>query len=240
MKGSSPAIVTSDMLAGLPEPVRRYLEFSGVLGKPLVRSVIVKQTGRIRTGPEKAWMRFKATESYSVDPPGFVWNAVAGYGLFPVLTVRDSYVDGKAAVIVKLANLFSVVNARGPQVDHSSAVRFLSEVVWFPSAFLLPNFTWTAIDDISAEVSFTAFGRTVAGKLCFAPDGRPTNFISRRYKDTDTGSEPQLWSTPATAYGTFCDLNLPTGGQGVWHLESGDFTYIDLKVESIVYDPGGS
>jgi hypothetical protein len=149
------AIVTSQMLACLPEPVHRYFEFSGVLGKPIVRTVIVRQTGRIRTGPEKPWMRFRATESYSLDPPSFVWKAVAGYGPLPLLIVRDSYIEGKGGVQVKLAGLLPMVNARGPQCDYSSAVRFLSEVVWFPSAFLLP----TSIDDKSAEVSFTAFAR---------------------------------------------------------------------------------
>lgn len=236
MNPSSAVIITRDMLVGLPVPVRRYLKFSGILGTPMVRTVTVKQTGRIRTATEKPWMRFRAKESYSVDPPGFVWNATARYGPLPLLTVRDSYVDGKGAVKVKLANLFSLVDAHGPQVDYSSAVRFLSEVVWFPSAFLRPNFTWTAIDDASAEVSFTAFGTTVSGKLCFAPDGRPTNFVSKRYQDTRPGSEAQLWSTPATAYGTFCGLHLPIAGQAVWHLKSQDFTYIDLQVDEVTYD----
>jgi len=231
------AIVTPEMLRGLPSSVQRYLEFSGVVGRPIVRTVTVKQTGRIRLGPEKRWMRFRAMESYSVDPPGFTWDARVGYGRFPLLTVRDSYVEGKGAVRAKLVNLFSVVDASGPQVDHSSAVRFLSEVVWFPSAFLRPDFTWTAIDETSAEVSFTAYGRTVSGKLCFTADGRPTNFVSRRYKDVGPDSKPQLWSTPATGYGRLCGLNLPIAGQGVWHLESGDFTYIDVQVDEITYDP---
>ncbi len=180
-------------------------------------------------------MRFRATETYSLDPPGFVWKAKAYRGGLPLLTVRDSYVEGRGGMRVRLAGLFPIVNASGPELDHSSAVRFLNEMMWFPSAFLRPNITWTAIDDTSAEVSLTDQGRSVSGKLYFAPDGRPTNFISRRYKDIGTGSEPQLWSTPITAYGTFCGLRLPAAGQAVWHLESGDFTYIDLRVEEITY-----
>jgi hypothetical protein len=234
---SSATMVTPEMLIGLPGPVRRYLEFSGVVGKPIVRAVVVKQTGRIRLGPEKRWMEFKATESYSVDPPSFVWDARVGYSSIPVLTVRDSYTKGRGAIRAKLFNLFSVVDADGPRVDESSAVRFLSEVVWFPSAFLHPNFAWKAVDDNSSEVSFSAYGKIVSGALIIAPDGRLTNFISRRYKDVND-PEPLVWSTPATAYGTLCGLNLPVGGQGVWHLESGDFTYIDVRVDEIRYDPG--
>ncbi len=191
----STGVVTAAMLASLPEPVRRYLEFSGVVGKPLIRTVTVKQTGKIRQSSEKPWMRFRATETYSLDPPGFVWKAKAYRGGLPLLTVRDSYVEGRGGMRVRLAGLFPIVNASGPELDHSSAVRFLNEMMWFPSAFLRPNITWTAIDDTSAEV----------------------------------------WSTPITAYGTFCGLRLPAAGQAVWHLESGDFTYIDLRVEEITY-----
>jgi hypothetical protein len=236
MNRSSAAIITTEMLSTLPEPVRRYFEFSGVVGKPLVRAVTIKQSGRICQAPDKPWMRFRATETYSLDPPGFIWKAKAHRGGFTLFTVRDSYVEGRGGMRVKLAGLFPLVNASGPELDHSSAVRFLNEMMWFPSGYLRPNITWTVIDDTSAEVSLTAYGRSVSGKMYFAPDGRPTNFISRRYKDIGPGSEPQLWSTPATSYGLFCGLNLPIGGQAVWHLESGDFTYIDVRVEEITYD----
>jgi hypothetical protein len=181
-------------------------------------------------------MRFRATETYSLDPPGFVWNAKAYRGGFPLLTVRDSYVEGRGGMRVRLAGLFPIVNADGPELDHSGAVRFLNEMMWFPSAYLCPKVRWKAIDDSSAEVSFIAYGRTASAKLFFAPDGRVTNFVGRRYKDISADSEPQLWSTPITAYGTFCGLRLPAAGQAVWHLASGDFTYIDLRVEEIKYD----
>ncbi len=233
------AIVTPEMLAGLPTPVQRYMKFSGVVGRPLVKSVIVKQTGRIRLAPERRWMQFRANESYSVDAPSFTWDARVGYGRLSLLAVRDSYVDGKGAVRVRLANLFQLLKATGPRMDHSSAVRFLSEVVWFPSAFLGKSFAWTGIDDSSAQVSFTAYGTSVSGRLHFAPDGRPTNFVSRRYKDVHDAA-PLLWSTPVTDYGTFCGLTLPSRGQAVWHLESGDFTYIDVQVEEIRYDSRNS
>jgi hypothetical protein len=61
----SPATVTAEMLRGLPSSVRKHLEFSGVVGKPLVRTVTVKQTGKIRQSPEKPWMQFRATETFS-------------------------------------------------------------------------------------------------------------------------------------------------------------------------------
>ena len=101
----STTIVTSEMLASLPLPVRKYLELSRVPGRPLVSTVIVKQSGRVRQSSKKPWMPFRATETYSLDPPGFIWNARAGRGGFPFLTVRDSYVGGKGAMRVKVGSL---------------------------------------------------------------------------------------------------------------------------------------
>jgi hypothetical protein len=88
---SPSSVITPEMLAGLPRPVRGFLEFARALGKSPPGRVVVRQTGRIRQSPQKPWMNFRATESYSIDPPGFDWNATAGYGPFPFLRVRDAY-----------------------------------------------------------------------------------------------------------------------------------------------------
>jgi uncharacterized protein DUF6544 len=76
MKNSPATVITSKMLADLPAPVRRYFEFSGVAGKPLVRTVTVKQTGRIRESLEKPWMQFRATETMLITHIGCVTSSL--------------------------------------------------------------------------------------------------------------------------------------------------------------------
>jgi hypothetical protein len=47
-------VVTEEMLAGLPEPVRRYLRYAGVVGRPFPGTIRLCQKGRpdaARTGP---------------------------------------------------------------------------------------------------------------------------------------------------------------------------------------------
>src|SRR5690606_11033865 len=44
-------VVTDTMLSDLPEPVRRYLAYSGIVGKPMAGTVHLKQTGRMRLSP---------------------------------------------------------------------------------------------------------------------------------------------------------------------------------------------
>jgi hypothetical protein len=65
-------IVTEEMLQKLPDPVKRYLVYSGVVGKPIVQKVRLKQVGKIRKDAKQPWMNFEAKQYYSVSSPGFV------------------------------------------------------------------------------------------------------------------------------------------------------------------------
>src|SRR5512142_2774652 len=59
-------VVTEGMLADLPEPVRRYLRYGGVVGKPFPGAVRLRQKGKIRLAPGQPWIPLDAEEYYSV------------------------------------------------------------------------------------------------------------------------------------------------------------------------------
>jgi hypothetical protein len=44
------------------------------------------------------------------------------------------------------------------------------------------------------------------------------------------------WFTPINAYAEFNGLQLPAGGQAIWHYETGDFPYIRLRVTEIEFN----
>jgi hypothetical protein len=60
------------MLDGLPAPVQRYLVYAGVIGKPMVHTAHLTQTGKMALGPGQPWIPLKAQQCYSVRLPGFV------------------------------------------------------------------------------------------------------------------------------------------------------------------------
>ena len=70
---ASPAragVVTEEMLADLPNPVRRYLRYAGVVGQPFPGTIRLRQKGTMRFG--QRWLPLDAEEHYSVQSPGFV------------------------------------------------------------------------------------------------------------------------------------------------------------------------
>ena len=175
-------VVTEGMLTDLPDPVCRYLRYTGVVGRPFPDTIRLRQKGRMRPGPGQPWMPLDAEEHYSVQPPGFVWAGTAHLGPLPVVRARDMYAGGNGRMLVKVASLWPVVDASGDEMDQSGMVRYLSEMIWFPAAFLADNISFEPVDDSSARVTLTDHGRTATGTLSFDKKGRVTDFLATRYR----------------------------------------------------------
>ena len=193
--------VTEEMLAGLPEPVRRYLRYTGVVGRPVPGMIRLRQEGRMRPGPGQPWLPLQAKEHYSVQPPGFVWAGTARLGPVAVARARDMYAEGDGRMLVKVASLWPVADASGEQTDQAAMMRYLSEMIWFPAAFLAGNISFEAVDGSSARVTLADHGRTAAATLFFDEQGRLIDLVAQRYRTADASDpeRPGPPRSPATA-----------------------------------------
>jgi hypothetical protein len=229
-------LVTAEMLQGLPAPVQRYLDYTGIVGKPWVDTVYLKQTGRFRQGLDRPWMPMAAEQWYTTSPPGFLWKARFKMAGLPLLRAQDQYQDGQAHMFGKIAGLITVFDVRGEKLDQGAMLRYLSEMIWFPCAFLGDNITWEARDDLTAQVTFTDQGRQVSGLMHFDESGKFANFTAERYREVEGDYSLDRWSTPAQRYGVRAGLNLPVSGQAVWNLAEADFAYVDLEITELTYN----
>jgi hypothetical protein len=224
------------MLQDLPGPVQRYMMYTGVVGKPWIDTVHLKQVGRFRQGPDRPWMPMLAEEFYTTDPPTLIWNARFKIAGLPLLRAKDKYESGQGHMFGKLAGLFTIFDVRGEKLDQATMVRYLNEIMWFPTAFLGGNITWHDVDDHSAQVTFNDCGKSVSGRMIFDDVGRLTNFTTMRYREIGGEFSLDPWSTPITGYGVRAGLNLPVRGQAVWNLPSGDLSYADLEITGVEYN----
>lgn len=229
-------IVTQEMLLGLPEPVQRYLTYTGIVGKPRVKTVWLTQTGRFRRAKDQPWMPLSAEQFYTVNPPGFLWKAVVKVAGLPLMRARDTYENGEGHMFARLAWIVPIFDVRGEKLTQGTMVRFLQEMMWFPAGYLEPYIGWKTVDETSADVTFTDHGKSVTGRMYFDPEGRVTNFIAERYRELKGDFILNTWSTPIDAYGEIAGLKLPVCGRAVWKLDSGDLTYADLEIRSVNYN----
>ncbi len=233
---SKTCCITEADLAGLPSPVRRYMTFTGVIGKPWIITAHVKYKGRFRTGPDKSWMPISVEQFYTTNPPGFLWKAQFKVAGVPMMFGTDTYKSGHSHMHGELLGLFTVVDGQGDEVDQGTMVRYLQEMTWFPIAYLGENITWEAVDDHAADVTLHDNGKSVSGRMYFDDAGRLLSFHARRYGEFNGQYAIQTWTTPTTEYGRFCDLRLPVAGLGVWQLPEGDFPYVDVHLTSVEYN----
>lgn len=230
--------ITSEMLQDLPKTVARYLAYTGVVGTPWIETVHLKQTGRFRLGRDRPWMPMTAEEFYTTDPPALTWHARFKVAGLPLLRARDRYESGHGHMFGKLAGLFTIFDVRGEELDQATMIRYLNEIMWFPTAFLGENITWQEVDDHSAQVIFHDRGKSVSGRMFFDDVGRMTNFTTMRYREIEGEFSLDPWSTPIRGYGPRAGLQLPVRAQAVWNLPAGDLTYADLEITDVEYNAG--
>jgi hypothetical protein len=229
-----PPITEAD-IAHLPGPVQRWLRWAQVIGKPHASTVRLEQEGRFRLQEGQRWMPFTATQVYTVDPPGFVWTVEMQ--MVPLITIRgyDQYEQGTGRIEMSIHGLIPVASGAGGDLNQGAALRYLNEIMWFPTAALSQHIRWEPIDDTSALAVLTYGGESVNATFFFDAEGRITNMTANRFNDDRNAMYP--WWTPISGYGSFAGVQIPVHGRGVWEYESGDFEYIDLTITSVEYDP---
>jgi hypothetical protein len=229
--------VTEKDLDGLPEPVQRYLRYAQIIGKEKTRTVRLKQRGYFRTKEDQKWMPLKAEEYFTVDPPGFLWYGKMRVFPFVSVTAIDKFLNDEGSLIVKMMSLFKVADAEGEEYDQAELVRFLSEMIWFPSAFLSGYVHWEPINSGSAKATIRVDGLSASALLHFNDIGQITNFTAERYMDVGGGMILKKWSTPLHEYTEKNGIMVPVKGEGVWRLSTGDFSYVKIdEIPDIEYN----
>ena len=181
-------------------------------------------------------MAFDADQYYTVDPPGFVWHV----NLKPAVGVNiigiDKFMHGKGGMNMKLLSLFKIVDAEGDEMNQGALLRFFTEMLWFPSAFLSDYITWEEIDKNSVKGTITLEGISASAELYIKDNGEANYFTAERYKEVDGSFSLEKWATPIREYQELNGIKVPLNAEAVWHLKEGQFSYFRAQVTSIEYD----
>ena len=229
--------ITEKDLMDLPEVVKRYLRNSGVLNKHRYQVVRLKQKGEMRRSPSDKWIPLRAVEYYTTNPPGFVWFGSADFSPIIKAKALDSYIQGNGNMLVKVASFFTMFDQKGEAMDRACLMRYLNEMTWFPTAFLNDFITWEQIDSRSAIVKIADRGMEAEATMYFDDLGNLVDFVADRPRMEGKELVTRRWRTPIKENGPMAGLNLPLAGEAVWLLDTGDFSYIRLRIFDIEFDP---
>ena len=184
------------------------------------------------------WRPFSAMQHFTVDPPGFVWDA--SFEIVPLVPVRvvDLYKAGEGALRAKILSTIPIVDAKpSPEMNSGELVRYLAETVWFPTA-LLPGegVDWAPIDEHSARATLNHNGTTVSLVFYFNIRNEVERvFAESRYREVDGAFEPTPWTGHFSNYQVRNGMLIPIDGKVAWNLPGGDLSYWRGHLEEIEF-----
>jgi hypothetical protein len=236
------AVVTEADLADLPDPVARYVRRCGAVGQPHVSNFFAEVHGRIRGGPDKPWMTFTARQlnTYGRTPQRLFYLEATMFGL-PV-TVFHVFDADAATMRGKVVSLFSILDAKGPQMNRSESVTLFNDMVVFaPAALVDATVRWTELSPARVQAAYTRADETVTADLVFDAAGDLVDFVSQdrsRASDDGTSFTVLPWNTPITDYVNLNGHRVAVHGTAWWDAAppEGHFSYIEFTVDDLAYN----
>jgi hypothetical protein len=233
-----PTRFSPDELQGLPAPVVRYFEFALTPGQPLIRRARIEHQGEFRGGMDAAWGPFHSVQHFTVNRPGFVWDANIRMAPLLNVRVRDSYVQGRGGMLGKLAGLVAVVDEEGSaHINSGSLHRYILESAWFPTA-MLPSqgVRWEPINETSARATLSDAGITLSMVVHFAGTGEIVRVEADRIRDVDGEGVPTPFVARVGEYRRIDGMMIPVAGEVEWILPEGRFAFWRGRITDAKYE----
>lgn len=235
---TSQALLDEADLAHLPVAVRRYLIRSGAVGKPKVHNFRAEFEAVMYRKPGAQPMPSPAVQYSFLESPTRLFFMRSRMMGLPV-RVLHAYSGAAASMQVRVAGVFDAVKIAGGELDPAETVTMLNDLCLLaPAALVGPSFSWEAVDDRSAKVTFQNGPHRISAQLLFDDEGDLVNFISDdRGALQDDGTLKRFrWSTPVGEYRDYGGRRLASHGAAIWHYPEGDFTYGTFMLRSIEYN----
>jgi hypothetical protein len=231
-------ILTEEDIKDLPEPIQKYIRISNAIGKEKVRNFRVVFDGEFRTDPSRDWGKMKA-EQYTdlTDTTRLYYIEMKMFGL--TVSGFHKYSDAKAAMIGKLAGLVKVIDGKGPEMNEGETVTVFNDMCMLaPGSLIDKRIEWQQLNSKTVKAAFTNKGIKISATLYFNDKGELINFDSndRYYSPTGKTYEKHRWSTPLKDYKDYNGIRISSGGEAVWTLPEGDYSYGRLTIKDVRYN----
>jgi hypothetical protein len=230
--------ITQNDLQHLPPIVKKYLEYSGCVGKERLLNVRIKFGGRIRSGTEATWMNFSSEQYNFFDIPTRIFYIKASKMGIPVNGIH-LYKDEKAIMVIRLAGLFKIVDAKGPEMNLGETVTFFNDMCCMAPATLIDkNIQWEVSDSLTVKARYTNGKISISATLYFNERGELVNFISNDRFETEDGKlyKNYPWSTPVREYRDFNGIQVASSASTIYHRPDTDFCYGEFLMKEIEFN----
>ena len=238
VKNQHPGLITEEDLRPLPLIVQKYLNSSGVIGMENILNARIEMEGKIRSNPGDSWMKLSSVQYNFFDPYTRIFYIKAKKMCIPAVGLH-LYKDETALMLIKLAGLFTISDARGPEMDQGETVTVFNDMCFMaPGTLLSKNIRWEILEPTVVNAIFTNGRLKISARLYFDEGGRLINFVSNDRFETKDGKvyKNYPWSTPVTEFGDINGRIIPAAARAIYHHPEGEFCYAEFFIKDIKYN----
>jgi len=235
------SIITESDIKDLPEPVQKYLRYTGVIGKEKVKNFRVVGEGQFKTDPNKGWFKTNIEQYNFIDNPRRIYYIKVSMSGLPVVGLHV-YKDTKATMVIKAAGLVTVADAKGDIMNKAETVTVFNDMCLLaPASLIDKRIQWETINPLKVKAIFNNNGVKISAELYFNEKGELINFISNDRYMTSSGESYQSapWSTPVSDYKDFNGIKISSYGEAHWSLPEGDYCYGKINIKEVQYNIEG-
>lgn len=233
-----PELISEKDLEHLPEPVKKYIRFTGFVGKEKNFNVFIKANGQIRSNKNDGWIHFTSEQYNFLSSPLRAFYISAKKWGIPA-TGLHLYKNEIATMVIKIAGLFKVVDAKGSEMNRGETVTVFNDMCFMaPGCLISRDIQWETMNENQVKATFSNGKISVSALLTFDDDGKLVNFISYdRFETTDGKIYRNFpWETPVKQYSGFGSYYLPSKAEVIYKYPEGDFCYLVFNLENIKYN----
>jgi hypothetical protein len=233
----NPELLTEQDISHLPDIVKKYIRFTGSIGKPKVVNLRTECKGGIRFSPNEEFMTLRSVQYNFLNEHSRLFFITAKKGGIPAIGLH-MYQNAQAIFRIKILGLLQVVNAFGAKMNQGESVTVLNDIcIMAPGSLIDRRITWEIIDSTTVKAVFTNKGITVSAQLYFTDEGKLVNFISNdRYETNGKDYHNYPWETPILEYKEFNSCQLPSKAKLLFKRKDGDFCYGEFSLVSVEYN----
>jgi hypothetical protein len=231
-------ILTEKDIQHLPDIVQKYMHFTGSIGKEKIINFRAEFKGGIRSKSTDEFMPLKSVQYNFMDKPTRIFYIEAKKKGIPAKGIH-LYKDEKAIMKIKILGLFTVVDAKGPEMNQGETVTVFNDMCFMaPQTLIDKNITWETIDNLTVKAKFINGNITIGATLYFNENGKLTNFMSNDRFETSDGKtyKNYLWLTPVMEYTDIKGYRLPSSAKLIYRHPDEDFCYGEFILKNIEYN----
>jgi hypothetical protein len=227
--------LTEQDMEHLPEPVKRYLHYTGSVGKPKVNNFMIEFTGKIRKDEHSEWMPFQSVQHNFMRIPTRLFFMDAEMKRLPVAGYH-CYINGKAFMDIRLLSLIKVQYQQGDEMNTAETVTFFNDMCCMAPATLIDKrITWQQKDENTVMATFTNNGIAITADLLFNEQGQLVNFFSNDRYNADAGKRLP-WSTPLKNYKEVNGYRLAGYADAIYTYPDKELCYGTFETLSVRYN----